>query len=220
MKRSKLFKTVETPLITKVGAISPKYYSVDEEDPYCWPESTVLRNKAGIKNFQELEAFEDACADASVIDVIKLLEKTKVIDIDVWRKVHKLLFEDVYPWAGELRTVQMSKGASLFAHPEYIEKAVRSLLSQLAAEQLDMRDKQHLVDRLCHYYAEMNAIHPFREGNGRVQKLILNEIARRAGARILWQNLDIDQHLKAVLRSFYGDLSLLKRQMNDIIVEL
>ena len=78
MKGTKIFNTVESPLITKVGAISPKYYSVDEEDPYCWPESTVLRNKAGIKNAQELEAFEDACADASVIDAIKLIERTKV----------------------------------------------------------------------------------------------------------------------------------------------
>jgi cell filamentation protein len=178
----------------------------------------VLRNKASIKDLQQLEAYEDACADVAVIDTVDAMAGMK-LDFDMWKQVHGLLFAEVYDWAGQVRSVQMSKGTSLFAHPEYIEAAAVALFKQLAADLPDMSPErpEQLAHKLAYYYTEMNAIHPFREGNGRTQKMIINEIARRAGAHIPWEKLDVEQHLRATMKAFAGDDSAMKAQFLQVL---
>jgi len=81
-----------------------------------------------------------------------------------------VLFSDLYTWAGEIRTVDIAK-TGLFCMPAFIVPQTERLLARLAGEShLRGLEREHFVDRLAHYLAELNAIHPFREGNGRTQR--------------------------------------------------
>ncbi len=95
------------------------------------------------------------------------------------RQVHRRLFADVYPWAGEVRVCQLARTAQ-FANPEFIQPQADQLFAQLAAEnRLHDLARAALVDRLTHYLAEINALHPFREGNGRTQRAFLRHSPQR-----------------------------------------
>jgi cell filamentation protein len=85
-------------------------------------------------------------------------------DVDHLQAVHHKIFWDLYPWAGELRTVKIAKGESMFALPQHVASYLAGVLSELAKEDyLRGLEREEFVARLAHYYAELNAVHPFRE---------------------------------------------------------
>jgi cell filamentation protein len=99
-------------------------------------------------------------------------------DLDHLRAFHQHLFQDVYDWAGQLRTVNIVKGNTPFAFANALLAASNVLFTELAVENL-LRDLDHnqFVNRAAHYLTELNALHPFREGNGRNRNAFLTQLA-------------------------------------------
>src|SRR4029077_20819225 len=114
--------------------------------------------------------------------------------------------QDIYPWAGELRSVPLAKPGSMFALPEHIESYTTEVLRELASEgHLRGSPREEFATRLTHYYAEINAVHPFREGNGRAQRAFLRQLALDAGHTLAWEQLDSGTLVHAAQRSLQGD---------------
>ncbi|NVE00102.1 Fic family protein [Massilia sp. BJB1822] len=115
------------------------------------------------------------------------------------------MFQDVYEWAGELRTVKISKDRSLFAAPEFIEAEAAKLFGQLRKEKfLTGLSRENFISRLAYFYGELNVLHPFREGNGRSQRLLFELMALHAGFALNWaamnKTLWIDANIAAYNR--------------------
>lgn len=114
----------------------------------------------------------------------------------------------MYEWAGELRTIDISKGGHLFAHHPHIESAAAPIFKQLATEShLGGLAPGPFSERAAHYLAELNALHPFREDNGRAQREFISHLAQVNGYYIAWENVKRDDMMQASIASFKGDLS-------------
>jgi cell filamentation protein len=117
------------------------------------------------------------------------------------------LFQDVYEWAGELRQVNISKGTSPFAHFSYLDTNARALFAQLGQErQLRGLTPDQFAKRAAYYLGEINVLHPFREGNGRTQRLFFTELAAQAGYMLDWARISAQQMTDAsILSLMHGD---------------
>lgn len=184
----------------------PKYSS---DDPYIDAASGVLKNLLGITDEAALEATEaDFVAERS-----RELSRTPLagrFDLEYLQAIHRYLFQDVYVWAGELRTIDISKGGHLFAHHTHIQSAAAPIFRKLAEEKhLAGLDLAAFSERAAHYLGEVNALHPFREGNGRAQRQFISHLAKANGYSIAWRNVNPEDMLQASIASFKGDRSRL-----------
>ena len=151
-----------------------------EPDPYCYPNSSVLKNKAGLTSPEALERFETAMTFARSEEPLPRGR----LSVHHYCAVHHHLFQDVYTWAGNFRSVRLSKDASTFCYPEHIATEMRRLFTRLKLERhLKDRSREDFARGAAHFLAELNAIHPFRKGNGRIQLTFLNLIAHHARHR-------------------------------------
>jgi cell filamentation protein len=130
-------------------------------------------------------------------------------DVAHMKAIHRYIFQDIFSWAGEFRTVNISKGGHLFGVAAFIEPALDGLLRKLAAEhQLKGVDGPTFARRSGFYMGELNAIHPFREGNGRTQREFIRQLAVHAGFTIDWSRVTREQMTAASIQSFRsGDSS-------------
>ncbi|HSZ03674.1 MAG TPA: Fic family protein [Solirubrobacteraceae bacterium] len=127
-------------------------------------------------------------------------------DLRHLQQFHRFIFQDIYPWAGELRSTPLAKPGSMFAPPERIESYANEMFRLLADERhLRELTRDQFADRLTHYHAEINAVHPFREGNGRAQRAFLRQLALDAGHTLAWEHLRPETIVYASQRSFQGD---------------
>jgi cell filamentation protein len=176
-------------------------------DPYLYAETSVLRNLADIGDANRLSQFE---SDHFFAPLLELHENPirGSFDSDHLRHTHQYLFQDAYAWAGEFRTVPIAKGNSLFARPEHIGPELQKLLLHLAGEQfLRGNDSKGFCLRAAHYLGEINALHPFREGNGRAQREFIRELAAEAGYEIVWDLVTQDEMFTGSVASFHGGTS-------------
>lgn len=174
-------------------------------DPYLDPVTGVLRNRLGITNAEELERLERQRASMAAISLLDELDPTHW-DPSLLRFLHQQLFGQLYDWAGQYRTVEISKGTSRFAAAQHIPAQVEAVLAQLEQERTNWSSGDDAVlDRLAHFYSELNAIHPFREGNGRTIRLFLSLLANRYRWDLLWQRITAQQNQQACAEAFYGD---------------
>lgn len=188
----------------------------DGSDSYVYPDSEVLRNKADIRDQVALDAFE---ADATAVRMLELIDNPiqGVFDLKHLCAIHRYLFQDVYDWAGEIRTVDISRGTSRFAKFDLIEGYLDQQLRGLAAENfLRNTEPDRFVARLAHYMGEINAAHPFREGNGRVQRLFWAQLADQAGYFIDFETVDQAKMYEVMIASFNGNEKPLANLLNEI----
>ena len=180
----------------------PRY---NADDVYCIPGSAVLKNKAGITNQELLDEYE---ADFTAIRILELAQAPVEGNFDLTHlcKIHEYLFQDVYEWAGEIRSVDIIRGESRFCNVRQIQSYSNTVFSALAAEDyLNNLESTALACRLAHYLSEINAIHPFREGNGRVQRLFISQLAEQAGYRLDYSALDQEEIYSVMQSSFLGN---------------
>ena len=134
---------------------------------YCYKDSNVLRNKLNITNNCLLEEAERKIVLAKLYD-LRQNKKIGNFDTEHFIGIHRYLFEDIYPFAGLFRTENIAKGNFSFAEWEYIENELNVLLEKLKKQEyLKNSNKQEIAKWLAYYMAELNVLHPFREGNGR-----------------------------------------------------
>ena len=129
-----------------------------------------------------------------------------LLSVTHYRAIHHHLFQDVYDWAGRFRTVRLAKDQSAFCFPENIAREMRALFEWLRERRyLRGLDVRRFAREAAHFLAELNAIHPFREGNGRSQLTFLALVAHRAGHPLDLARLDPARMLNAMIRGFGGD---------------
>lgn len=195
--------------------------SRSDSDPYVDPASGVLLNLAGIRDAMELDRFE---AEMSVMRQMELSRQPVSGDFDLphLKAIHQYLFQDVYGWAGETRTVDIAKGGSRFGSYHFIGVYLESVFSNLAEERKTWNRSMRDVDlsaRLAEYLAEINAVHPFREGNGRTQRIFIGKLAAAHGLVIRWDWMTPGEMLEASIASFGGNNTLLRdliqRSLNE-----
>ena len=175
-------------------------------DHYLDPETGVLNNKLGVQAPAILEQREADYATARAYELAKTPIEGR-FDLDHLRAIHKHLFGDVYAWAGELRDIDLAKGNSYFASHMHIASAARPVFAKLADEgYLTGLDKEAFSERAAYYLGEINALHPFREGNGRAQREFINHLAYKNGFSIAWDNIAQEDMVQASIESFHeGD---------------
>lgn len=154
------------------------FYDTEGDLKYCYPGGNVLINKLGIREIKRLHKAE---RDISSIRQSELeLHPIKgKYDLKHICKIHKYLFQDIYEWAGKPRTVDIAKG-TIFCLAQFISKQFADLNAQLISENYlkDISDPDVMSKRLAYYLGEINMIHPFREGNGRTQRLFISQLCR------------------------------------------
>jgi len=189
------------------------------EDPYVYPGTGVLRNHLEIHDSRELAVAE---ADLVRAALATLADEPLpgVYDLAHWQAFHRRIFGELYPWAGELRTVQIAKPNAFYARPEHIAGYAQGVFAELAKERrLAGLDRDAFVERLTHYHAEMYAVHPFREGNTRSLRAFLSQLAAAAGHRVDWEHLDHKRSFDANVQSLNGQNQQL-RELLEAIVDL
>ncbi len=150
-------------------------------DPYVYPGTSILRNLRDIRDARRLEEFE-AGRTAARLRQLQHRPIAGRFDIQHLQAIHRHIFQDVYEWAGEFRTVDIGKSGDLFALARHIGSSLRRTFEALSREQhLKGVSPERFCERGAFYLGELNAIHPFREGNGRAQREFVRELALYSG---------------------------------------
>ncbi len=188
------------------------------DDPYTNPVTGVLFNKLGLGTPAELEAAEREITHAALI----LLGESPVhpgYDLPHLCAIHRRISGDIYDWAGQIRTVAIAKG-SLFCLPQHIGTSAAEIFRALRSENcLYDLDREAFVARLAYYLGEVNAIHPFREGNGRAQRAFFEQLAREAGYTLAWQHLDAARNIEASAAIMRGDAEAMRKMLDTLVSE-
>ena len=180
-----------------------------DRDPYLDEATGVLKNRFGILDEPTLEATEAELVAARSLELEFSPLKGR-LDLPHLQAIHLYLFGDVYEWAGQLRTVDISKGNNSFAHHAYISAAANGIFQQLASEKyLAGLHLPAFSNRAAHYLGELNALHPFRDGNGRTLRVFISHLAKANGYDVAWENMQRPELLQAAISSFRGDASSL-----------
>jgi cell filamentation protein len=146
-------------------------------DPYVY-ENGVLINHFGIKNTSQLNEIE---AELSALSIKQLSEQPvpSIFSTDYYSLLHREIFSDVYPWAGELRKVDICKGSTIFLKNAEIQGSLEVLFSELSSHDFYRGyDAVRFSEHAGIFLNRLNFIHPFREGNGRTQRLLITQIAQ------------------------------------------
>lgn len=144
---------------------------------YVYPGTDVLKNKLNIKDFEKLQNIEREIASVREAD-IDVHPISGDYGLDHMKAIHKKLFSDIYDWAGTTRMTNITKAGSSFCDVNDIEMSFDKLHKQLKQDRYlkFIMSKDELSDSLSRYYSEVNRIHPFREGNGRTQRIYFRQM--------------------------------------------
>lgn len=191
------------------------------QDPYSYPGTRVLRNLHGIEDPEQLDDFEFQMATLRELQLIANPIQGQ-FDLKHLQAIHQTLLKDVYEWAGELRTVGISKGGSSFARPGMIETyANTSVFKDLKEDRyLQGMDKDKFVERLSHHFGEINALHPFRDGNGRSTRVFLEQLAKQAGYTLDFDQVDPEDWIDASRASGFGRMQPIQQIFGEITTAL
>lgn len=175
----------------------------------------ALENKLGIKSSAELAREEERISKKKAVELFEngMLEKLEAGKFQTLCEIHKYLFDDIYDFAGKIRTVNLSKGNFRFAPLMYLETAIKNV------------DKmpQNTFDEIVEKYVEMNIVHPFREGNGRSMRIWLDMMLKKQIGQVVdWSKIEKVDYLMAMERSPIKDIEIkyilnaaLTDQIND-----
>lgn len=186
------------------------------DDPYCYSGTQVLKNKAKLRDADLLRDFE------LEMTVLRSHEALPEGDCDPvhYRAIHRHLFQDVYRWAGKYREVRMAKGGNAFCFPEFIDAATAKLFERLAKPAFTSgASRNTFIEAASDFLAELNAIHCFRDGNGRTQLTFMHLLASRAGHPLELERVKRDAFLPAMIASFNGKLGPLREELSKLCRE-
>ncbi|WP_426111940.1 putative adenosine monophosphate-protein transferase Fic [Pseudomonas sp. DSP3-2-2] len=177
------------------------------QDPYCYLDTSVLRNLLDLTDDQTLSEAERALSEVAA-DAIEFAPPP--YDLSYLQSVHRRLFADLYEWAGELRTVDISKDSTHFCTTSRIEPEAKKLFTHLAqANWFQGLDRSALVAASAELFGDLNVVHPFREGNGRAQRILFEHIIVNAGYEISWWAVDAQVWLQANIDAVVCDYKAL-----------
>ena len=192
-------------------------YSIDPISANCYSGTTVLINKFDIREEGKLNEVEGVLTSARYAEWLRA-PKAKTFDFDHYKAIHRFLFSDLYDWAGEVRTVNISKKGTQFAPVEQIESQAMQIFEQLKTQNFFKGlSRNEFVDEIVDFYCVTNFLHPFREGNGRTQRVFLTQLIRNASYDISFADMDTDLLMIATIQSAQGVTDLLKAVFSESI---
>ncbi|MEZ8056345.1 putative adenosine monophosphate-protein transferase Fic [Vibrio atlanticus] len=177
-------------------------------DHYCYKNSSTLVNLLNIEDMDILEAAEREITAKTVANVTF---SEPPYDLAYMQSLHRELFSVLYSWASEVRTVDISKGGTRFCTCSRIEAESAKQFNNLAKDGwLKGLEREEFCEKLAEYYCEFNMVHPFREGNGRVQRLLFEHLALAAGYELNWEHVDKSEWVQANIDGVYVNYEPMK----------
>ena len=183
-------------------------YDLNVTNADCYEGTTTLINKLGIKGENELKSSEALITAYKAASLIK-----EPLEL------HRVLFEDLYEWAGKPRTISLSKTATVFTAPERIDELGGLIFARL--KKLDYFTKlsqNEFISEIAELYHSLNMLHPFREGNGRTERVFFVQLIRNAGYDIVYSTLNSDLLMIGSIQAATGVMDTLVRFFEENIV--
>jgi cell filamentation protein len=185
------------------------------KDPYLYNGSQCLKNRLGLRDPKRLAAFE---LEMSTLRSDEPLPHGR-FGPHHYRRVHWHLFRDVYAWAGRYRTVRTGKDGNWFCYPEHIAASMNALFQRLERPEFAPgATSAEFLDAAAEFLTELNAIHPFREGNGRAQMTFVALLTIRAGRMLDLSRLLPQTFLPAMVASFSDHTAPLRAELASMLV--
>lgn len=178
-------------------------YSIDSTTDGCYPGTTCLVNKLGIQDELALAETEAAV----VLGKASLLDQQPipgVFDFDHYKRIHQFLFCDLYDWAGQIRTISLSKKGTAFVPAAEIESCAVACFKRLAEFSGEGMSHRELAEEVADFYHTVNMLHPFREGNGRTQRIFFTQWIRSLGYDFDLSSVDPDAFMIATIYAAQG----------------
>lgn len=194
-------------------------YSINSITDDCYEGTTCLVNKLGIKNEKQLSEIE---ADITFAKTSKLEENPFKgnFDLEHYKSIHKFLFEDLYSWAGELRRINISKKGTNFANADELEYLCTECFQRLKENNYYRNiDFDFFVENIVDLYCTLNILHPFREGNGRTERIFISQLIRFNGYDIDFSDIDTDYLMFATIQSAQGITDNLVNLFKENIIQ-
>jgi len=168
---------------------------------YCYPDSDILKNKLNIRDREKLRRAEEEFTAVKQFVLLREPIQGRFTKTHLMR-IHRFLFEDIYPFAGHVRREQISKGDTMFYPPDLIERELHRVFDTIHSDKLlTEKNRERQLQNLSFVMAELNMIHPFREGNGRSIRELIRCMALEYGLQLNWGNTDRDTLLQSAIRS-------------------
>ncbi len=167
------------------------------DDPYVYPKTEVLRNKLDLHDKGTLKEAETVI---TTLRITRLRQNaiSSEFNLETMKQIHKFIFDPLYAWAGNIRSISIEKGYSNFCPVEKIEQRQAELFNLLKKENyLQNLSVDDFAERITYYFGEINMLHPFREGNGRTQREFIYQLSKAAGHELDLTNITQEQMLKA-----------------------
>ncbi|MBQ8849011.1 MAG: Fic family protein [Clostridia bacterium] len=183
-------------------------YSLDPSSANCYEGTTCLINKLNIRDEKRLSAIEAQITFAKAV----MLEENPIegnFDFEHFKKIHRFLFSDLYSWAGEIRTVNISKKRTRFTDYRDIEVVGTACFQKIADGYMEGLSFDEFVYRIAELYNDINHCHPFREGNGRVERIYFTQLIRHCGYDINLSDVDTDELMMATIHASMGVMDFL-----------
>ncbi len=193
-------------------------YSYEWDMEYCYPESNVLINKLNIQCADSLHTAEREITSLRLA-AAKAQPIRGQLDLQHLQKIHRYLFGDIYAWAGKLRHVNIAKG-NQFCLAMNLEAYGNSIFRKLEQEHYLIDAGDATPHRLAYYLSEINVLHPFREGNGRTQRLFIEYLASVAGYRVDFSQVTAEEMLVASADSFTCDYASIYKMFDKITLPI
>ena len=194
-------------------------YSLDSSTENCYEGTTCLINKFDIRDEEKLAEIEAKITFAKAV----MLDDTPIsgeFDFEHYKLIHKFLLCDIYDWAGEVRTANISKKRTRFLDAEFIESIGEKSFSKVKNGYFDNLSFEAFATRIAEFYNDVNYIHPFREGNGRTQRIYFTQLIRHYGYDINFSDIDTDELMIATIQASQGVMDFLVDIFREHICEL
>ena len=192
-------------------------YSLNPSSDNCYEGTTCLVNKIGIRDEKKLSEIEAQITFAKAV----MLEETPIDDdfgFEHFKKIHEFLLCDLYEWAGQVRTVDISKKRTKFLDAASIERIATKCFSKVKDGYFENLSFDEFVKRIAEFYNDVNYIHPFREGNGRTQRIYFTQLIRHYGYDINFADVDTDELMIATVQASSGVLDFLVEFFENSII--
>jgi cell filamentation protein len=185
-----------------------------DEQLYIYPGTSILRNNYNIREQNKLDALERQFVAARVKQPLP----SGNFDLRHLQAIHKHLFQDIYPWAGQPRRVPLNKGGSQFMPPDRLEMGMADIHKRLVAQDfLRQRSARDFARAAGEVIGDINHLHPFREGNGRTQLIYLRELGEQASHTIDLSQIHQKTWLEASRQSHFGEYDKIARAIEVMI---
>lgn len=179
-------------------------YSIETSESNCYPNTTCLINKFNIKDDKKLSEIEAEITFAKAA-VLESEEAKPPFDFEYYKSIHYFLFEDLYDFAGQLRSVDISKKGTAFCSAKELEKSCEACFKRLKEQNCFIGlSKENFVNEIVDFYCTTNFLHPFREGNGRTQRIFISKLIKYNGYDFEFSNIDPDLLIIATIKSSNG----------------